>query len=314
MERIISDEEKIRRAIEISQRRNQKIYDNQITRVNVNDKKDYRLLKKMLVQIVICLMIYGVFYSVHTTNYAFSNELVQSTQSILNYDVNLEEWYQKSFQFLSQFFNKEEKEQSAETINEEKAGQEEKKEDNTIIQDSNEQNKNNIENTSKENLKEEKNETISSQGNQESKNTKENAQMKKDAEIVKKLCKFKMPLKGKISSEFGDREITLQGMTADHKGIDIAANRGTSITAAMAGTVSVADSNSEYGKFIKIVNGDIMTVYAHCSSLKVKKGNKIKLGQTIAKVGSTGVSTGPHLHFEIRYKNRYINPRFIINF
>ena len=82
----------------------------------------------------------------------------------------------------------------------------------------------------------------------------------------------------------------------------------------MTGTVTVAEENSEYGKFIKIENGEVMTVYAHCKSLKVKKGDKVKIGQTIATVGSTGHSTGPHLHFEIRLSGRYINPRYIIDF
>lgn len=138
--------------------------------------------------------------------------------------------------------------------------------------------------------------------------------MEKDAEKAKKICKFQKPLSGKITSEFGEREVTSKVMSADHKGIDIAANSGTSIKAAIEGTVSVASQNSEYGKFIKIVNGDVMTVYAHCQKLEVKEGDKIKIGQTIATVGSTGNSTGPHLHFEIRLSNRYINPRFIIDF
>ena len=103
-------------------------------------------------------------------------------------------------------------------------------------------------------------------------------------------------------------------MSSNHKGIDIAASSGTSIKAAIEGTVSVASENKEYGKFIKIVNGEITTVYAHCKQLKVDSGEKVKIGQTIAKVGSTGNSTGPHLHFEIRLSNRYINPELVINF
>ena len=147
-------------------------------------------------------------------------------------------------------------------------------------------------------------------------NEKENEKsaMEIDADKAKKVCKFQIPLNGTITSEFGQREATINGMTTDHKGIDIAANLGTSIKAAMSGTVKVAEENSEYGKFIKIENGDVMTVYAHCKSLKVKKGDKVKIGQTIATVGSTGNSTGPHLHFEIRLSGRYINPRYIIDF
>ena len=312
MDRVLSDEEKLRHAIEISQRRNGDAYHKQTTRMNINDKKDYKLFKKMILQIIICLFIYGIFYFTYTTNYVFSEEFVKNTQSILNYDVNLEEWYQNCYQFLNQVFSNNQtiEENKIENILSAKSQTKEtneitltnvlSKEENTveIIPQNIAQSNNRIERTDVD-------EKLASQSKE---------QMEKDAKSVKKLCKFKKPLKGKITSEFGDREVTLQGMTADHKGIDIAANKGTNISAAMTGTVSVAGSNSEYGKFVKIVNGDVMTVYAHCSSLKVKKGDRVKLGQTIAKVGTTGVSTGPHLHFEVRYKNRYINPRLIINF
>ena len=103
-------------------------------------------------------------------------------------------------------------------------------------------------------------------------------------------------------------------MTKDHKGIDIAATQGTEIKSAIDGQVIEADSNSQYGNFIKIKKDDMITVYAHCEKLKVSKDDNIKKGDVIATVGSTGNSTGPHLHFEIRLSNRYIDPRFIIEF
>ena len=68
------------------------------------------------------------------------------------------------------------------------------------------------------------------------------------------------------------------------------------------------------GNHIKIVNGDVTTVYAHCSEILVKEGDSILQGQQIAKVGQTGNATGPHLHFEIRKEDRFINPRLILNF
>lgn len=315
MERVISDEEKIRRAIEISKRRN---YGRETTRVNVGEKKNYKLFKKMIAQILICLFIYGIFYFVNNTHYAFSEEIVKNTQQILNYDVNLEEWYQNTYIFLDQLFqnNIVEENEGKITVPENTMNVTTINTENTIqsnLKENSIQNNVNTMLNSNQETKEDTTKTDTKEENSQAK-TKEKSQMEKDAESVKKLCKFQKPLTGKITSEFGDREVTLQGMTADHKGIDIAANQGTSIKAATAGTVSVASENSEYGKFIKIINEDVMTVYAHCSTLKVKKGDKIKIGQTIAKVGSTGVSTGPHLHFEIRYKNRFINPRLVINF
>ena len=95
MERTISDEEKLRRAIEISQRRNNNNYRPTIThaRVNVNEKKDYKLFKKMIIQIIICLLIYIIFYLIVTTNYVFSDDVIKNTNEILNYDINFSKMY-----------------------------------------------------------------------------------------------------------------------------------------------------------------------------------------------------------------------------
>lgn len=294
MEKTISDEEKIRRAIEISQRRNQNYYSREIARVNVNNKKNYKLFKKMILQIIICLLIYCIFYLISTTNYVFSAQVIERTNSILNYDINLEKTYKDCENFLVTIFKNKETSQENNTINSSDTNNDINVADNAIetgIID----NKLIINNTI-EIKKEEKTE------------------MQQDVEKVKEICKFQKPLSGIITSEFGEREVTLRGMTADHKGIDIAAKSGTSIKSAMTGTVTVSEQNNEYGKFIKIENGEVMTVYAHCNSLKVKKGDKVKIGQTIATVGSTGNSTGPHLHFEIRLSGRYIDPKYIINF
>jgi len=311
MERIASDEEKIRRAIEISQRRNQNYYTRETARVNVNDKKQYKLFKKMILQIIICLLIYIIFYLISTTNYVFSEELLKNTTNILNYDINLQKLYTDCENFFTNTFNNKndnETNPSAAISITNNITNETKN-----IVDENIQNNNSITNIVSIDVKEEKEVTSRKEENEKDRNS-EKTTMEKDAEAVKKICKFQKPLSGTITSEFGEREATIEGMTTDHKGIDIAANAGTSIKAAMTGTVSVAEENSEYGKFIKIVNKDVMTVYAHCKSLKVKKGDKVKIGQTIATIGSTGNSTGPHLHFEIRLSNRYINPRYLIEF
>lgn len=310
MDRVFSDEEKLRRAIEISQRRNNSYNNTYSTRVNVTDKKDYKLFRKMILQIIICLLIYIIFHLITTTNYAFSDDVIKNTNNILNYDINLEKMYKDCQNFFITTFNNEEKN---ENIN-----------NNAVITNTtnivlentiqNIATINQIVNEVDETDKEKDNEA-SEENEEDNKEEKiEKTQMEKDAEKVLKLCKFQKPISGKITSEFGEREATIKGMTTDHKGIDISANSGTNIKSAIEGTVIVAEENSEYGKFIKITNGDVMTVYAHCKALKVKVGDKIKVGQTIALVGSTGNSTGPHLHFEIRYENRYINPRYVIDF
>ena len=288
MERTLSDEEKIRKAIEISQRRNnnRRASYQEVSIPSSNSKKEYKLFKRMIMQVMICALIYLIFYLITTTNYVFSEDVINKTNSILNYDIEFYNIYKQGINkikgFVSEFNSKNGGNVEANEI---------KSEDNNEIKES-------------ENAETKNNETLVSSI----------SQMEKDAEDVKKICNFQKPISGKITSEFGEREVISSVMTADHKGIDIAANFGTDIQAAISGQVVEADSNSEYGKFIKIKNEDVLTVYAHCSKLKVKKGDSIEKGDVIAEVGSTGKSTGPHLHFEIRLSDRYINPRLVIQF
>ena len=81
--------------------------------------------------------------------------------------------------------------------------------------------------------------------------------------------------------------------------MDIAANMGTKIKSATSGEVVIASEEGDYGKHLKIQIGDVSIIYAHCNNLYVKQGDQISQGQEIAEVGTTGNSTGPHLHFEI---------------
>jgi len=311
MERILSDEEKIRRAIEISQRRNNNNYRTTTTRVNVNEKKNYKLFKKMIIQIIICLLIYIIFYLISTTNYAFSTDVIKNTNEILNHDINFQELYNNFMLFISPNNDLNKVVEVNNIIqNNENVLENNVIQNNAVIIENNSVQTEDVIKEDSEIIENQKKEDVEENNKEEVTKT----QMELDAEKVAKLSKFQKPLNGTITSEFGDREAIIDGMTTDHKGIDIAANLGTNIKAVMVGTVKVAEQNSEYGKFIKIVNGDIMTVYAHCKALKVKVGDKIKIGQTIATVGSTGTSTGPHLHLEIRYQNRYINPRLLIEF
>ena len=267
----------------------------------------------MTLQIIICLLIYAIFYLITTTNYVFSEPIIKSTTDILNYDINVNKIYNEVKNYMDSKIllpkdNKENVENNIQNNEVEKnlIGMENTIKVNETIIDANEIKENNSK------VKEE--EIVDSQQENDDEETKEKTQMEQDADKVKELCKFEEPLSGRVTSEFGERETTSHFMSADHKGIDIAANKGTKIKSAIEGEVKVAEENSEYGKFVKIVNGDVMTVYAHCSALKVKVGDKVKIGQTIALVGSTGNSTGPHLHFEVRLEGRFINPRYILDF
>ena len=133
-------------------------------------------------------------------------------------------------------------------------------------------------------------------------------QMKKDAESIKNNYEITLPLRGTITSRFGDRDIEPQF----HTGIDVARDTGSEIISATNGTVILAEEQSSYGKVLKIQNNDLILLYAHCDELLVNVGDQITMMQPIAKVGSTGNSTGPHLHFEIRYQERKIDPQSIL--
>lgn len=117
------------------------------------------------------------------------------------------------------------------------------------------------------------------------------------------------PVVGPITSAFGYRIHPVYGSIHYHSGVDIAADPGTPIPAVDAGTVILAGFNEGYGLCVMIEheNGSV-SVYGHCSRVLVSVGERVRRNQVIAEVGSTGVSTGPHLHFEIRINNRCVDP------
>ncbi|MCI4665196.1 MAG: DUF5930 domain-containing protein [Neomegalonema sp.] len=133
-----------------------------------------------------------------------------------------------------------------------------------------------------------------------------------------KIALERLPLrqpvrKARRSSGFGPRKHPITGRWALHAGLDFAARTGTPIYAPVSGTVSFAGWQGGYGRVLKIKHAfGYTTVYAHTSAILVSKGQSVTAGQLVAKIGSTGRSTGPHLHYEIRRNNKPLNPwRFI---
>lgn len=117
-------------------------------------------------------------------------------------------------------------------------------------------------------------------------------------------CSYK-----KVSSPFGFRESPTSGASRYHQGVDLAANAGTPIVASRGGTVTIASYSNSAGYYVTINHGDgFSSIYMHMTNYVVSSGQKVNQGQTIGYVGSTGISTGNHLHFGIAQNGAYVNP------
>ena len=300
MERTMSVEDKIRRAEEIYAKR-QEGTKRKTTTVSLNDnsRKDIKLLKKMIIQILVSLLIYLLIYVIQNNNYIFSEDFLKKANDILSYDINFSEMYQNI------------------KINIEKGIGNIKNNLKTTEQETN-NSENNIQNQEIQGaiggpneIEQDNNlQTNTQDNNQET--TQELSQEEKDIESVKATSTFIKPIEGTISSKYGQREPTTSTVPKNHTGVDIAANLGTKIKSATAGEVVIASEEGDYGKHLKIQIGNVSIIYAHCNNLYVKQGDQVVQGQEIAEVGSTGNSTGPHLHFEIRIYEKTIDPQKIL--
>ncbi len=330
MERTMSQEDRIRRAEEIYQRRRVangiRVSSNTVNRA---EKKKLSLFKKMFLQLAICAVIYIIFYLIKNSNYIFSEDVIKKTKEFLSYDINFRNIGQQVTEFINQnkdrfpflgiFGGNDEENENMES--EVDANLVNVNAVTTNEVESNTVNANEIAtNTMDTNTVggvggAVTNEIVEAEGDtkEAEKNTEQKSQYELDVEYIKENYHFIVPVEGTVTSRYGTREAT-EVVSANHAGIDIGANEGTAIYAAMDGTVTVSSEEGEYGKHIDITNGNVLTRYAHCSKLLVKEGDKVKQGDKIAEVGSTGNSTGPHLHFEIRRENRSINPEAILDF
>ena len=301
MERTLSVDEKIRRAEEIYQRKKMQNERKSYATVNVRQKPEHKTIKKMLLQIAICFVIYLIYYLIQNSNYIFSEDVLNKTKEILSYNINFQEkWNEwKEYIKIENLITKQEKNQ-------------EQNNPNTIIDENILQNEINntvgqMTNTVEAVLSAQ--ETIIEETTEEESSL---SQMELDANYIKETLSFIKPLNGVITSRFGNRNPTTETVPKYHTGIDIAADTGTVIVAATEGTVSVVSSEGDYGNHVKILNGNIMTLYAHCNKIYVNEGDTITQGQSIAEVGATGNVTGPHLHFEIRVEDRIVDPEYVL--
>ena len=297
MERAMSVEDKIRRAEEIYyKRREQDIPMREIMKNPQKEKKNIKLIKKMTRQIIICLLIYGIFYLIVNNNYIFSNDFSNKAKEILSQDINFSQIYNVMSGKLKEIYNQLNKSENIEN-------------------ETNEEVKNNEENIggAEEILTEEtQNQEEVPVTEEIQEQTEKLSQMEQDANYIKSTISFIKPVNGKISSGFGLRNPTTATVPKNHTGTDIAVETGTKIISATDGTVVLSSSTGDYGNHLKIQTNDVIIVYAHCNKLYVNEGDQVKQGQEIAEVGSTGNTTGPHLHFEVRYQDRYVNPQLIL--
>lgn len=296
MERVMTVEERIRRAEEIYERRKRNqgltVVGEENNKKEKNEKRDIKLLKKMTIQLMVCVCIYLVIYTIQNNQYIFSEDFIHKVNEIISYDIDLKKLYEDGKNYIIGIFNKDG----------EKQNEDENKTNETNVTDGNQSNNGiggETEETSETTEQVKENEVLS--------------QEEQDILNVKNTANFIKPVEGTISSVYGYRDTATGTVPKNHTGTDIAAVMGTKIKSATDGQVVLVSEEGDYGKHIKIQIGEVSIIYAHCNSLYVKEGEQIKQGQEIAEVGSTGNSTGPHLHFEIRISERTVDPQKILD-
>lgn len=275
----MSEDERLRRAEIIAERRQQRISG---SRLNSNERKKLSWGSKFSIQILASICIFGAVYFM-TDNYSLAKEKIKPA---LCDDVNFEQLYWNIKDVIKNM-NK-----STDNTNDEEVN----KEDNMVVEDK----------TVKEEAKKDE-QTNGIGGGDE---IPKESQTMDDVTFIKTHASFVKPVEGVITSTYGQREPT-EIISANHAGIDIGVPTGTPIVSAMEGDVEFVSSEGGYGNHLKIINGEVSTLYAHCSNIVVTEGTHVLQGQKIAEAGETGNATGPHLHFEIRRNDVTVNPQQI---
>ena len=292
----MTDEERISGAEAIYERRKRNqgltVVGEENNKKEKNEKRDIKLLKKMTIQLMVCVCIYLVIYTIQNNQYIFSEDFIHKVNEIISYDIDLKKLYEDGKNYIIGIFNKDG----------EKQNEDENKTNETNVTDGNQSN-NGIGGATEE----------TSETTEQVKENEVLSQEEQDILNVKNTANFIKPVEGTISSVYGYRDTATGTVPKNHTGTDIAAVMGTKIKSATDGQVVLVSEEGDYGKHIKIQIGEVSIIYAHCNSLYVKEGEQIKQGQEIAEVGSTGNSTGPHLHFEIRISERTVDPQKILD-
>lgn len=231
MERSLTPDERIKRAEDIYYQRKIKNTNKKSARVNVAEKKDFRLFRKIVLQLCICLLIYVIFYMIKNTNYVFSDNILKKAHEILSYDININHLYEQAKECINGLINK--KEETTRAVNE--------------IQSNNSE----VINEPEGNLVTENEVSSEADIGGESLEIKEEnhemSQMEQDAKYILENKSLIIPLKGTITSRFGLRNPSSPRVPKFHTGIDIAVNAGTVFISAMSGTVEEISSKRRFG-------------------------------------------------------------------
>ena len=294
MERAMTVEERIRRAEEIYERRKRNeglTIVSEEKKSEKKEKKDIKLLKKIVIQLIICTCIYLLIYTIQNNKYIFSEDFINKVNEIISQDIDFAKLYRDTKNYIMSLFNKQ-------------GSQEDNQGQNTNAVEEN-LNNNGIGGAVEETKQPE-------ETNQETQKNQNLSQEEQDILNVKNTTSFIKPVEGTISSIYGFRDTATGSVPKNHTGTDIASTTGTKIKSATNGQVVLVSEEGDYGKHLKIQIGEVSIIYAHCNNIYVKEGDQITQGQEIAEVGSTGNSTGPHLHFEIRISERTVDPQKIL--
>lgn len=238
MERTLSPDERIKRAEEIYYRKKMQNTNRKSARVNVSDKKDFGMFKKMILQIIICVLIYIIFYMIQNTNYIFSEDVMQKTRYILSYDINIKNLYEQTMKYLNKFTN---------DVGAAISSPRDESNTNSNNSESNTNNEN-LNNEDTDNASEEENiggENIEVENNEGEENL---SQMEQDAKDILACKSLIIPLKGTITSRYGPRDPETPTVPKNHTGIDIAVNEGTVFIASMSGIVQEVSSERRFRK------------------------------------------------------------------
>ena len=293
MERAISEMEKIRRAEEIYSKRKNGEYTYSLADEN---KVKIKSIYKILFQLLFLFNIAVIIVAIQNKNYIFTKDFLNEASK---YNIDIKTKIKEVFNYIDGneevlIENEVENIQIVDNIVENTIGK--------VIDNENSDNINmeskEIDNSENKNIKNE--EVISL------------SQMDIDVNKIKEKYSLILPVTGTKTSSYGVRESN-EIVTKYHTGVDIANSKGTIIKSAITGKVIQVSEQGDYGKHIKISIDNLVTLYAHCDKIYVKEGDSVVQGQDIAEMGSTGNSTGNHLHFEIRFENRYVDPEKLLN-